>query len=420
MKRIAWWLLILFAFTIPWEYSLNLGEPLGNIARMVGILVLLAAIPAILQAGRLRTPGLMQWLVLAFYFWMCVTIFWSIDPAGTLEKMRGYFQEMMLVWLIWEFAEDPADLRWLLRAYVAGACVLAIHSMAGVRSAEAIAAGQIRFVAEGQDANDVARFLDLGIIFAALLLISECRRAWRLLAGGFLPLGLAAIVLTASRGGFLGALVALAGCCLLLSRNHPRIVLAGVLSLPLLASALWVLIPHGTIDRLATIPSQLQGGDLNQRMNIWHAGWRAFTRAPLLGTGAGTFTSAARTDFIDTAHNTALSIAVGAGLCGLFLAVAIAALAGWLALASRGPLRIVFGTALLLWAAISMVDTLEENRTTWLLLGLVALAERISREQSMLTEACFPEHPSSNQAAGASGGSRPPATLPGPQARAAL
>lgn len=41
MRRIAWFLLLIFAFAIPWEYSLDLGEPLGNIARIVGLLLLL-------------------------------------------------------------------------------------------------------------------------------------------------------------------------------------------------------------------------------------------------------------------------------------------------------------------------------------------------------------------------------------------
>ena len=43
MRRIAWVLLLLFAFAIPWEYSLDLGEPLGNVARIAGLLLLLAA-----------------------------------------------------------------------------------------------------------------------------------------------------------------------------------------------------------------------------------------------------------------------------------------------------------------------------------------------------------------------------------------
>ena len=86
MRRIAWVLLLLFAFAIPWEYSLDLGEPLGNIARVVGLLLLLVAIPAVLQAGRLRTPGAMQWLVLALYLWFCCTYFWTIEPLATLAE----------------------------------------------------------------------------------------------------------------------------------------------------------------------------------------------------------------------------------------------------------------------------------------------------------------------------------------------
>ncbi|HUD14172.1 MAG TPA: hypothetical protein VMQ56_11000, partial [Terracidiphilus sp.] len=61
MRKTARALLLLFAFAIPWEYSLDLGEPLGNVARIVGLVLLLAAIPAVLQAGRVRTSGLMQW-----------------------------------------------------------------------------------------------------------------------------------------------------------------------------------------------------------------------------------------------------------------------------------------------------------------------------------------------------------------------
>ena len=115
MRKIAWALLLLFAFSIPWEYSLNLGEPLGNVARIAGVFLLIVAVPAILQTGGLRTPGPMQWLVLAFYLWFCCSYFWTLDQQTTLERMRGYFQEMMIVWLVWEFAESPRDLRSLLR-----------------------------------------------------------------------------------------------------------------------------------------------------------------------------------------------------------------------------------------------------------------------------------------------------------------
>ncbi|MGD0938512.1 MAG: O-antigen ligase family protein [Terracidiphilus sp.] len=390
MRRICWLLLLLFVFAIPWEYSLDLGEPLGNIARVAGLLLLLAAIPAVLQSGRLRAPGLMQWLVLALFIWFCCSYFWSIEPLLTLDKMRSFFQEMMIVWLLWEFAGSADDLRALLRATVAGSWVLAVLTLASFASAEAIASDQIRFAANGMDPNDLARYLDLAFPLAALLANSERRWYWRLLAIGYLPLGFAAVLLTASREGFLAAVLALAGSGILLTAGHPRRLLAGALALPPAIAVLWFAVPHATLQRIATIAEQLQHGDLNQRLNIWHAGWHAFARAPFFGTGAGSFVSAAGLAPIDTAHNTALAIAVSGGLAGLFLATAILAAAIWSIAQTRGPLRWALGTALLVWMIITLVATVEESRTTWLLMALIALAARLAAEDRERLDVCFP------------------------------
>lgn len=397
MRRTAWFLLLLFAFAIPWEYSLEFGEPVGNIARVAGLLVLLAAIPAVLQAGRLRTPGLMQWLALAFFLWLCGTYFWTIEPQATLAKMRAYFQEMMIVWLVWEFAESSRDLRALMRAAVAGSWVLAILTVSNFASAQAVADAQIRFAAIGQDPNDVARFLDLGFPLAALLVNCERRWGWRLLAAGYLPLGLVGVLLTASRGGFLAAVVGLVGSGLLLVYGHPRRVLAGTLALPPLAVVLWFIIPRGSIERLGTISEQLQHGDLNQRLNIWAAGWHAFVRSPFFGSGAGTFVSAAGTASIDTAHNTALSIAVTGGLVALFLASAIVAAAIWAITQARGPLKWAMAVAIVVWLVTSLVATVEESRTTWLLLAMIALGGRLAAEQPEELAACFPDQTPSDE-----------------------
>ncbi len=388
MRRIAWILLLIFAFAIPWEYSLDLGEPLGNIARVIGLLLLLVAIPAILQAGRIRTPGAMQWVVLALYLWFCCTYFWTIEPMITLARMRGYFQEMMIVWLVWEFAESACDLRALMRTYLAGAWVLAVLTLASFATAEGVAE-QIRFTAAGQDPNDVARFLNLGFPLAALLLNSERRWPWRLMAAGYLPLGLVAVLLTASRGGFLAAVAALAGSGVLLAYGHPKRILVGALALPPLAALLWWIIPSGSYERLATISEQLQGGGLNQRWNIWTAGWHAFVKAPVLGTGAGSFVLAAGLAPIDTAHNTALSIAVSGGLVALFLASAIVAVAIWSITQTKGQLRWALALTLLVWGITSLVATVEENRSTWLMLAMIALAGRLGVEEPEGMDDCF-------------------------------
>jgi hypothetical protein len=89
MRRVTWFLLLLFAFAIPWEYSLDFGGPLGNVARLAGLLVLLAAVPAVLQAGRMRAPGAFWWLTLALYLWFCCSYFWTIDPCCDPRENPG-------------------------------------------------------------------------------------------------------------------------------------------------------------------------------------------------------------------------------------------------------------------------------------------------------------------------------------------
>lgn len=381
MRRIAWLLLHLFVFTIPWEYSLVLRDPWGNIARIAGLLTLLAVILATLAGGRVRRPGPLQIAVLAFFLWLALTCFWSIDPAYSFAKLRGYFQEMMIVFLVWQMAESPDDLRSLLRAYVAGSWVLAGLSVAGFAMADSVAT-QIRFTAEGQDPNDVARFLNLGFPLAALLFGAETHRLGRILSIGYLPVGIIAVVLSASRGGFLVCLMALAGCGLLLVRTHARALSVGSLSLLSAALCVWMAVPSQTLGRILTISEQLNGGDFNQRFNIWWVGWHAFLRAPFAGQGAGAFVASAGLAPFDTAHNTALSLLVTGGLCALFLACAIVAVALVSVARLTGPLRLAFLTSLLVWLAASSVATVEESRTTWLLFSFIALAARLAAEDA--------------------------------------
>jgi O-antigen ligase len=347
---------------------------------MVGLLLLIVAIPALLQAGRMRTPNLLQWLALTLYLWFACTCFWTIDSLTAAGKMRGYAQQMMILWLVWEFVSDQREVRAILQMWLAGSWVLAALTIADLSSAAAITTGQVRFAAVGQDPNDVARFLDLGFPVAVLLLDQEKRWSRRALAIGYFPFGVAAVLLTASRGGFLAALVATIGCAVVLFRSQFRVVLHGFFALPLVAAGLWLLVPHETLGRLATIPEQLQGGDLNQRLNIWEAGWRAFVSAPFFGHGVGSFVGAAGLASIDTAHNTALSILVEAGICGLSLALAIVAVSIHSVLQMRGTLRMALLTLLSVWIVSSLVGTLFESRTTWLMFGVIAVAARLTTQ----------------------------------------
>ncbi len=203
MRRIAWGMLLLFVFTIPWEYSLDLGTPLGNVARIMGLIAMATAIPAILQAQELAQVGTFALAGSGFVPVVQLYVFLDCRPAcnvGQAARLRSGNDDRLAGMGVCR--DGVRDLRALLRISLAGCWVLAMLTAANLASPDAIAAGQIRFTAAGQDPNDVARFLDLGFPMAALLLSWEKRWPVRLLALGYFPLGLGAVLLTASRGGF--------------------------------------------------------------------------------------------------------------------------------------------------------------------------------------------------------------------------
>ena len=47
---------------------------------------------------------------------------------------------------------------------------------------------------------------------------------------------------------------------------------------------------------------------------------------------------------------------------------------------TRGPLKWALAVALAVWVVTSLVATVEESRTTWLLLALIALAGRLAEK----------------------------------------
>ena len=94
-----------------------------------GSRVLLAAVPAVLQAGRLRTPGAMQWLVLAFYLWLCCSLL-LVDCAGRDSWKRcGVLPRDDDCLAGVGVCGEPGGYAGLLRGYVAGSWVLAVLTL---------------------------------------------------------------------------------------------------------------------------------------------------------------------------------------------------------------------------------------------------------------------------------------------------
>lgn len=378
MRNTARALLLLLIFAVPWEYSLELGAPIGNIARAIGLITLAVAVVACLRAGRIRSLGALQWLTIALYVWFCLSALWTSAPHETAAKLRGYAQEMMLVWLVCEFIETPDNIRNLMRAWLGGSWVLALLTLGSFVTSDPAAADQIRFAAIGQDPNDTARFLAFGAPIAVMLIDEKSGWFERVFALSYLPLASAAVMVTGSRSGFLIAILAFVGSGMVMFHRYPKQTLGVAAAVLVIGIGVSAALPSGTVERLQTITSQLQNGDLNQRLNIWTAGWRAFTDSPVWGHGAGSFAMAARLYPEDTAHNTVLAILVEGGVFALLLATGIVVVSIRSLLKAQGALRLGLGTLTVVWLTASMVNTVGENRMTWLLLGTIMAAGSIA------------------------------------------
>ncbi len=376
MRSLARILLLIFVFAIPWEYSLDFGEPIGNIARIAGLAVALIALLAVAEDGYFRKITPQHWAILGFFLWTCLTAAWSLEPLTTLKKLPGFVQEILVFWLLWELTETTRHYVAVLRCWLAGAWLLSLLTLGTLFTLRNDLRAQARFYASGQDPNDVARFLCLCLPVAALVYTLERSRAGKLLASGYLFLSLAEIVATASRGGILAALAGLIGSVMLL-RRRVQIRAWAVVSAGMTLGFFFGLIPPETYLRIFTIADQLGGSDLNQRTVIWSWGWSAFQRAPFFGHGAGTFVSAAGLAPFDTAHNTFLSILVEYGTVGLALFTAVGLLALRSCFKLKDPLRTGLLTILSVWLISALVGTAAESRSTWLMFGVIAVAERM-------------------------------------------
>lgn len=139
------------------------------------------------------------------------------------------------------------------------------------------------------------------------------------------PLALAAVVVTGSRSGML-KLVFIGAYYVFQSRYK----MLSALGIAALAAVLWVAMPVQYQQRYLTVMTFAEGGELDAsneiRVEVWKAGLRMFADHPVLGVGAGQFSTAYGTVYSGRAHgawfnphNLLLQVACELGIIGLIL-----------------------------------------------------------------------------------------------------
>ena len=378
-RAVAWPLLWVLVFSIPWEKSL-LVAGVGTITRLLGVLAVLAGIAALVQRRTLRRPNLALILAAGFVLWNAMTLLWSYAPAATEAKVLTLGQLLVMFWLIWELCGTAARETALMAAYVAGAAVSSVLTI--LRFAQGLETYYRRYAATGFEPNDLGLTVALSIPLSLDLALrgrGPLRWAWR----GAVALAIAASLLSASRtalvvsfAGFLYPLWTWRKSDL--SQKVSCLLLFGLLVLGPLYLA-----PGSSRQRLSTLLAEATTGTLHNRKQIWKAGLKVFLlERPLLGVGAGGYPEAVRprlgTPAIAghqyVAHNTYLSVLVESGLIGwgLFAAtILVLAASVWMMPFTE---RALWSVMLLVCGVGVTTLTWEHRKPVWFIAALITTA----------------------------------------------
>lgn len=380
--RPALWALALFVFSVPSENGVAIAG-VGSMSRLMGLLAFGVAVVSMVDRGvvRLRMPSAFVVIGVLFVLWGSATYFWSAVPSVTMSWTVQFAQLLVLAWLIHQVARSERDRDLLMQGFVLG-CYLAI----AVAVATFVRApSDVWRDVGGFGVNSFAITSALAIPMAWMLFLRRSFPSLQVLNAMYPLLALVAVVLAASRGGLLTALVALSIIPLTLGRLGVarRILLFTAMVTVAVAAFVWA--PQAfpelerNIARLGETGEELFEGTLTGRTRIWAANLEVFASSPIVGVGAGSVRYATEPILGSrrAPHNAFLSVAVGSGVVGLLLFVGLIAvvLVGVLAAPERRIEYIVLLAALLVGM---MPSNSDNNKYTWFILGVLASARPIT------------------------------------------
>lgn len=146
------------------------------------------------------TPGT---VLLAFVGWLWIQNLWALDGPTHLSASIQYTKYIVVFYLVYRLASNAAESVDILLAHVAGCFYLGLLAFSQGRGY----GGRLDGVGGPgiDDANTLGMFLATGVIIGAMLFLAV--RGWRRVAIVLMmPIILNGLILTGSRGAFLGLL----------------------------------------------------------------------------------------------------------------------------------------------------------------------------------------------------------------------
>lgn len=367
-----------FVAVIPIEDVITVPG-LGSIARITGAVALGLTVAAIAERRSMEPLRGGFVLIVSSLSFACASVVWSVHPDLSLDRLPTYLQLLAMSVLVWNIVQTRQRRDWVLRAYLSGAFVLAASVILNyLLGRELIQHSQHdRYRALGFDPNELGVLLALGIPMGAYFASVTRRVAGRVASLSYVPISILAILLTGSRGASISMAVALAMVPVSLQRLSAGWKIAAVVFLVLAGTAVEsTRLP--TLERISEIPSEIFGGTMTGRTDVWEAAALSIAERPAMGSGIGTAPSQIFQHY-DTelvAHNILLSILVEQGTVGavIFCSALITVAVQIRVYPQRD--RPLYWILLATWLVAGMALSLEQSKITWILLTVLSIPPR--------------------------------------------
>jgi O-antigen ligase len=325
--RVSWlglprfdWSLTLLGLCVFTFAIMTFRFPIGE----VGIAI--AAVGLVLQPGKIRAP-FPVWLYGAFALWAFLASLVSSYSEIALDKVLESLKLLAIMLIVVNALQTEGQLRFYLLFFL-GCFVL--FPVRGTLVGGDDIAGRAVWNYIYSNPNDLAALSVLALGVALAFMFSTPSRTMVSLGAGFSAiLLLVVILLTQSRGAFIGLVAGMGPAIIWLGLKRWRRL---VFATGILALVISVAIPATVWERLSgiekltsasTIAQADPEGSAEERFAIQKVGWQIFLDNPVFGIGLGAYTleNARYSPVLGTkdTHNTYLKLAAEVGLPGLTL-----------------------------------------------------------------------------------------------------
>ena len=381
MRKLTRFVLWLFIFSVPWGIMDSVAG-VASITRFLGIAAIGLGLVTSALEGRIRWPGPIFWLGLAFAMSSRLSLLWTVSVPLTSQQASTDLQLIGIIWLLVQFVRTRDEHESMMLAFWLGASIVALDLFWNFSSRPEVT----RYTATNFNPNYVGFALAMGFPMAWRQ-FSTRRGAVRIAAAVFCMVAPVALLLTASRSAIIAGVIALSIVPLTLRRPSKSLIPIATMVLAAAVTVSFV-VPQRVWDRVLTTKSEIEAGTLGGRGEIWNAGWQVFQQRPILGSGTGAYPAAVG-PLLRVAlpgHNMSLTLLVEQGIVGFCLFFTFLAVCAWTIFRLPSADRKLWLVVMLGWATMTMAHDSHRDKLTWVLFGLLAAQHGVSMVRSRAFE----------------------------------